>query len=1571
MKITIAKKIAVPFLVILLLLVGMISTTYQGFKRVSIALDNIELENIKRNHAGNLRFSITQLLMPANDFIITGRNRYINEFDSLIQIVNANLHAINQLSLTENEEQLLSQIKNDLDSISFYANRIFSIPKPRQSLMSSLLMETIDYRFGAEVNKKTTEIFDGISKRVDDNRLQAATVKESVTSSILLIIFLTVFIGLIISYLTVQRISKPIVAVAKSADSIASGDYSQRVRIKTHDEVARLAKSFNVMAESIQQSHKALKESKRLTSSIVSTINIGLIVFDAEGKILSANPAFYGLLGLELGSTKNIVDILEKLNVAEECKNCILSRKFISGIECNYLDSVKGGRTLHLTVYPMPQTEDESLLFIEDITKRKHDEQIVINSEKYFRALIENSTDGLAVISPKGYLLYESPSNKNITGYEHNELINQNILKLFHTDDLPAINDLLMSLLEEPLTTVSRELRFQHKDGNWLSFEAKMRNALNQSAISGIVINFRDITERVKAKAVIEEQAEQLRAILANTSDGFWIVDQSGKIVEANEAYCKMSGYTCDEIRHLNISELDAKESSEDVAFHIKRVIENGSDIFDTVHITKDGAHFFVEVVAIYNPKRKQILGFFRNITERKKLEASILQQLKFTNALNEISNIIISTEEKNVILQKTSDILGETLNVDRCLIYNVSFEKKLVIGLCEWLNPGLVDIDPTKGTYPLDIFIGGATQMLKSKQWLESHINRINTRLAEDESGEILHQQMKIKSLLWYPFSFFADDYYLLVLNAINSTREWTKEEIDFLESVSKQLSIALEKIRLLEEKAIADKLVVEQSNILRSILDNSPIGIWMLNKEGRMKFVNKTFCDAIGITEEKFLSAMHYSELYDEETAQNCMQSDKEAFAITQPFTSHEKIKFADGELHDLEIIKKKVTNNEEDTLGLIGISLDISERLRTEEELIKIKTVVEQTADCVVITDRNGRIQYVNQAFTNESGYSREEVVGKTSRILKSGRHSEEFYESLWKTILSGEVFRATFMNKRKDGELIYEFKTITPIKDYMGSITHFVSTAKNITEQYYAQQEIISQKNKFAQLFDNSPIAIALLDAQDRVSIINESFSALFGYYIDEIEGKSLNDLIVPDEFKKEAEANSFETMEGNQVNKESYRKKKDGSLAYVQIVGVPVIVNDIAIGFYGMYVDLTHIKKAEEELIAAKEKAEEMNRLKSNFLANMSHELRTPLNGILGFASILSSSIDNPEYNIMAQSIFTSGKRLSETLNLILDLSKAETEDIVLHSKSINIIPVVNRVVELFSEPAGKKNLLLETVIANENLYAKLDENLFERTINNLVSNAIKFTDNGKISVKVGKETTEGKDWIYIQVKDTGIGIPEDKIDLIWEEFRQVSEGFSRSFEGTGLGLTISKRIVQLMNGVITVESKVGEGSVFTVKFLASDYIPEVVEVKREKEVLAANPVEKKMDLTSSHSVLYVEDDLINQSVVKFYLRNFCMVETAKDGESALQLVAEKKYDLVLMDINLGSGMDGMAVTKEIRKMPQYAETPIIAVTAYAMDSDREEFLSGGCSHYLSKPFEKQELLELIASIVIK
>ena len=240
--------------------------------------------------------------------------------------------------------------------------------------------------------------------------------------------------------------------------------------------------------------------------------------------------------------------------------------------------------------------------------------------------------------------------------------------------------------------------------------------------------------------------------------------------------------------------------------------------------------------------------------------------------------------------------------------------------------------------------------------------------------------------------------------------------------------------------------------------------------------------------------------------------------------------------------------------------------------------------------------------------------------------------------------------------------------------------------------------------------------------------------------------------------------------------------------------------------------------AEQQLLIAKNKAEEMNRVKSIFFANMSHELRTPLIGILGFTEILLAELTNPNHIEMIELIYTSGKRLSDTLNQILDISKIESEKMDVKLKPHDISAITEKSMKIFQSAAILKNLEFLSIHKSEKCIALVDDHHFITILENLINNAIKFTKTGKIIVETGIENSGNTRWAYLQVSDTGIGISHEKIGTIFQEFRQVSEGLNRSYQGTGLGLTITKKFTELMNGTISVKSELGAGSVFTVKF---------------------------------------------------------------------------------------------------------------------------------------------------------
>ncbi|MFH1295787.1 MAG: ATP-binding protein [Bacteroidota bacterium] len=393
---------------------------------------------------------------------------------------------------------------------------------------------------------------------------------------------------------------------------------------------------------------------------------------------------------------------------------------------------------------------------------------------------------------------------------------------------------------------------------------------------------------------------------------------------------------------------------------------------------------------------------------------------------------------------------------------------------------------------------------------------------------------------------------------------------------------------------------------------------------------------------------------------------------------------------------------------------------------------------------------------------------------------------------------------------------------------------------------------------------------------------------------------------------------------------------------------------------------------QDELTIARLRAEESDRLKSSILANINHELRTPMTGILGFSEILCEQLGNAEARQMAENIQVSGRRLLSTLNSMIELSQFEAKKALFKLRETKL----NELILLTCEPhlagAKQKKLGFE-IYMNESIFSYIDEKLFTQLLNHILENAVKFTHSGRIIVETCNEWEEGRPWSCIRITDTGPGIPAEFHELIFEEFRQVSEGYNRSFEGSGLGLTLAKKIVELMNGKLTLTSHKEKGSTFSIwlpssQLSTSEFQFFVKEPVSFPETVECPVPETKKDLPT---VLIVEDNRLNSDLILIYLSAQYNCDVARDGESAVEMALNTKYDTILMDIHLGSGIDGMEATRRIRSLSGYQLTPIIAVTGYTMESDKEEIMDSGCSHYLPKPIDKTELSNLIASLVGK
>jgi two-component system sensor histidine kinase/response regulator len=511
------------------------------------------------------------------------------------------------------------------------------------------------------------------------------------------------------------------------------------------------------------------------------------------------------------------------------------------------------------------------------------------------------------------------------------------------------------------------------------------------------------------------------------------------------------------------------------------------------------------------------------------------------------------------------------------------------------------------------------------------------------------------------------------------------------------------------------------------------------------------------------------------------------------------------------------------------------DISNRRRIEEEIVKLSIALDQSANIVIITKKNGDIEYVNHSFSNVTGYSPAEVIGRNPRILKSGTHSSAFYRKLWKTLLRGQQWKGEFHNRKKSGTLYWELATITPIKNKEGEVVRFIAIKEDITLRKNAEQSLRESEEKYRSLVSNIPGVVYRCAFDDNLTIfyITDAIETLTGYHPDHfVQSKSvsLKEIIHPEDLERVMEDLRNEIGHGRHFALEYRIITRAGATKWISNTGRPIYdENRSVLWLDGFIRDITDRVLALEELRTAKIAAEEANKAKSEFLANISHEIRTPLNSVLGFTELLEGLTTDPVQVKYLNSIKASGKNLMMLINDLLDLSKIEAGKMTLYYTFFDIRKLLDEIRNVFSLRVSIKGIVYtEFIEAGFPAEIRFDETRLRQILINLVGNAVKFTHEGEISITVRhsfKKSNKKQPSMRLEITivDTGIGIPENSFRLIFEAFRQQSQVDSKKYGGTGLGLAITKRLVEAMNGKIMLESEVGKGSVFTIIFPSVEY----------------------------------------------------------------------------------------------------------------------------------------------------
>ena len=673
----------------------------------------------------------------------------------------------------------------------------------------------------------------------------------------------------------------------------------------------------------------------------------------------------------------------------------------------------------------------------------------------------------------------------------------------------------------------------------------------------------------------------------------------------------------------------------------------------------------------------------------------------------------------------------------------------------------------------------------------------------------------------------------------------------------------------------------------------------------------------------------------------------------------------------------------------IGYLLIGTDNTARQEAEEALLKagaLQSAIFNSANfSSIATDAKGVIQIFNVGAERMLGYTAAEVMNTITPadisdpqelIARAQALSAELataitpgFEALVFKASRGieDIYELTYI--RKDGTRFPAVVSVTALRDALGAIIGYLligtdNTARKLVEeeQKKSDQRLRDQQFYTRSLIESNIDALMTTDPSGIITDVNKQTEALTGCTRDELIGAPFKDCFTDPE---RAEAAIKRVLSEKSVTDyELTARARDGKQTVVSYNATTFYDRNRKLqGVFAAARDVTERKRVEAELQQAKAAAESASRTKSDFLASMSHEIRTPMNAIMGIADLLAKTSLSPEQDKFVQIFRRSGDNLLNLINDILDLSKVEASQLDLERTGFSLTDHLEKVIEMVAPKADEKGLTLVCEIApsvSNDLVG--DPTRLRQVLLNLLGNAIKFTETGGVSLKVEPDLDSSVPTaLRFSVTDTGIGIAEDKLARVFERFTQADSSTTRRFGGSGLGLTISKRLVELMGGRIWVESKVDKGSKFAFA------VPFEVWAAGVRPVTAPVGAGSEAALPALR-ILMAEDSADNCTITLAYLEGTpYQINVAETGAVACQLFMAGHYDLVLMDRQMPV-MDGLTATRTIREWERTqgrAPTPIIALTASALKGDREMCLAAGCTAYLTKPIKQDVLLQAI------
>ena len=1099
-------------------------------------------------------------------------------------------------------------------------------------------------------------------------------------------------------------------------------------------------------------------------------------------------------------------------------------------------------------------------------------------------------------------------------GYSAGEIIkNPELIKnLIHPDSLKYIKHQQREFLEG-IVPDFYELKMRKRNGEifWL----QQKNFVIRNS-NGIPVSFEgiltDITEKKITEEAFRKSEQRFRNYVENTPTIIFIINSSNNICYVNPASCKLLGYKKEELLKKTFHDLLLSGKEGGSAKKFNQLLEAPGGLNHEFILERKNKKYVNVIADVATLSESEYILYCIDITERKAIDKAF---------------------------KRKSQLLMEAQHFAKTGNWVLSTNKEFI----EWSDE------------MYHIFDMAVKRRIPNFELFVEYIHPQDRTAVLEKIEELLSSKQEINSL---DFRIILPNNNTKHLHLIGRQVFKRNQEIDYLFGTIQDIT----------ERIEIEKHIKQTESRFRNIFNSSPMGIHLYSLETDENLILTDANPAAEkLTKFKHNSILNlpldkaFTSLTDTEIPEQFKKVACEGITW-----STKEFEYIDSNIHGIFDLWAFQTS-----LGKMAVMFtEVSERRKAEillrENEEKYRNFIQNSITGVFKISLNSEIHLVNDALARIFGFRNKTDI-LSSDFLTNLFLSEEFSYLKNKLRENNSVNDFSFKTTDKQKNTV----TISINANLTGN--DISGVILDITEKIRVQEALIASEMQKRGFLNTLPHLAWIKDTDGVYIIVNESFARSRNLTIDDVIGKTDYDIYPYNIAKKyreedkniiESQRPSFFEEETNGKWHETFKSpliNDKGKIAGVTGISLEITERKFAEANIREYSQkLTEqneiLRVINDELLKAKDKAEESDRLKSAFLANMSHEIRTPMNAILGFANLLKSKKQSEERKRTFIDIINSkSKQLLQIITDIIDISKIEADQIKIINKNLSLNELIRQLVTYFNtlKEQEKKpiNIKMSYDRPDKSSWIYSDKVRIEQVLTNLLSNAYKFTEKGEI--KIGYKIFDYK-WVQFFVSDTGIGLSEEEQKVIFDRFRQASSSMNRIYGGTGLGLSISKGLAEKLGGEIWVESKVNKGSVFYLK------IPYAAGEKTQTFL------SKKKDSYNweNKTILVVEDEDINFTFIKTLIKpTKAIIIRAMDGLEAIELCKKNAdINLVLMDIKLPK-LDGLAATREVKKFRQ--TLPIIAQTAYAMSSDEDSCLKAGCDAYISKPIKIDAFMKLV------